>query len=151
VTTVYDTRHFGEGPQAFVEGLVAEWLPRLGLGHWQVTVDWNAFTPEGEAARISPADDYDTARLQVSSEWATWTVEWAEWTIVHELLHIAMRDVDLAAYAGFDELSGRASRLVTARYTHEVEGMVDRLAAALIAMHRGAAPAYQLPPLRSEA
>lgn len=123
-----------------INAMVASWADRLGLSHWQIQVDWSGLTPNGEQALVHPADSYDTATLQFHAEFTAWTPAWAEWVVVHELLHLVMRDQDSTVEAVIDLLPAKARALAENRYEHEAEGVVDRLAAVLVALYRQELP-----------
>lgn len=117
-----------------IETYVARWLPLLRLTHWAVTLDWGTPADDGDDASIHPTESYDLARMRLSSDFAKWTPTYAEGVVVHELLHLVTRDLEHAADLTHGLLPKAARELAEAHFTHEVEGVVDRIAAVLVAV-----------------
>ncbi len=121
-----------------IESIVAEWVPRLGLAHWDITVVWpqaadsdDPFQAEDHTAHASTwrSRDYDVAKVYFNDvEREKWSVLEAHRHAVHELLHLVTRDVEFIldmldghVHRDVDEMIGRSHR-------HAVEGAIDRLA-----------------------
>lgn len=115
-----------------IETLVAEWLPRMHLSHWKVTIDWSKPVEDDTAALVEREDTYDITTMRFSAEYPTWTEQYAEWTVVHELMHLVTRDLEQAVEASHDSLPAAARKLADARFEHELEGVVDRTARVLV-------------------
>jgi hypothetical protein len=117
-----------------IEKLVADWIPRLGLEHWQVEIDWDK-EPEVESsqAEVSWSASYDRAELHFRSNYGEWDLRRAEQIVVHELLHVALRDLNMAGISVIGALEGPAAQIFSDWFDHELEGFVDRLAKALVA------------------
>jgi hypothetical protein len=114
-----------------IEATVREWQTRLGLDGWKIAVQY-ADMPGEEWAKIEPFSSYDHASLTVSVGYPNWTPAVANVTIVHELLHLLVRDIDAVVEDARSQLHPQASAQVEKRYEHEVEGFVDRLAARIV-------------------
>lgn len=115
-----------------VEQLVADWQQRLGLERWKIAFAWDRPTSSAVHAVIHRDDQYDTAILRLSKVWETWSEEKLAMVIAHELLHLHFRDVDRTIASVKDTLHPDAWSMVNARYEHEVEGLIDRLAHRLV-------------------
>lgn len=115
-----------------VETLVPTWVERLGLGHWKLTIKWDDI--EDGYAQCLYEDSYDDADITLARRLLERGSYFAEWTLVHELLHLTFRDLDVATKAAHEGLTPEAQRLADARYAHEAEGVIDRIAASLVAV-----------------
>jgi hypothetical protein len=120
-----------------LEAIVAWWIPRLGLTHWDISVCWstedddNPFQAEDHTAHASTyrCRDYDVAKVYFNPrEHKDWNRVTAHRHAVHELLHLVTREVEFV----LDMLDGQLHRdvdtLVTRSHRHGVEGAIDRLA-----------------------
>jgi hypothetical protein len=114
-----------------IEGYLAEWQTRLGLDHWKIEVKWDKPASEDQDARVEMEDWYDTCTMHLASEWREWNVQKAQAIVVHELLHLVFRDLGGAVEAVHALLGSEAKVLADARFQHEVEGVVERLAQVL--------------------
>ena len=120
---------------------VAYWqkaLAPLGVGHWKITVD---IVDEPEGRRGSDAgvfipSHYDHADMQVRrAHVEDCTQEELDCTIVHELVHLAMRDLRSVVDSASCRLSPSAEAMFDENFDHEMEGITDRVARALVAAH----------------
>jgi hypothetical protein len=118
--------------KAQLERTVRVWQRRLGLDAWKIDVDFSDPASEGCVASTLRSNDYDTATITWDAGWASWEPLYANQTVVHELLHLLTRDVDLVVDDARDQLHPDASALVEKRYRHETEGLVDRLSVRLV-------------------
>lgn len=121
-----------------IEEIVAEWQRRLGLGNWQITVDWQTPAPPGEdgtetLADINRTSIYDYATLLLGPSWHTWDRRCANLTIVHELCHMLIAEVWPAVEPVEEFVPPAAWSMFKARFDHVEEQIVDRLAATLVA------------------
>lgn len=121
-----------ETPQAYLERVLATWVVRLRLTHWEIDIVWGAKALDGEEANVSVDDNYDVAHIKVSSSFTRWSKREANVTIVHELVHVMQRGIDCA-------VNGLEARMKTEtwdvwldRYDHEKEGLTERTAQALV-------------------
>jgi hypothetical protein len=119
--------------QEQIEDLVARWVPRLSLTHWKLTVDWENAAEDCEA-QVDWADSYDEAVLHFAETHTDWTRDKAEHVVVHELVHLIFRDLQATAKAGRTPLGLAARTVAEVAFEHELEGVVDRVAAALVAL-----------------
>lgn len=115
-----------------IVGLVRAWAPRLGLSHWEIDVTWDE-TLTDDVANVVVESSYDGARITLRADLVEHPdAEYVEATVVHELLHVVMRDLDATLPPVLDLLPRGAASLARARYEHESEGIVDRLATVLV-------------------
>lgn len=108
------------------------WAKRLGLLHWNISVDFGRPASDGADASTWRSDTYDNAVIYLEPEWRDWPLELLNRLVVHELLHLQTRDLDALVDDAREQLPRAASRQVEARYTHEIEGLVDRLACHIV-------------------
>lgn len=117
---------------------VAFWQRKLGLQHWTLRVeivDGFDDSPDSDA-RCSAADQYDVANLDFKGAFLDAAeFEEVETTIIHELLHVMMRDFDQAIERVDDQLAKAAADLWHAQVLHEREGVVDRLSKVIFLLH----------------
>lgn len=114
--------------KAALERLVRVWQGRLDLSHWRVVVDWDTPASEGAHATVERHNDYDKATIRFPrDEWSRWSREFAAETVVHELIHLHMREVDRVVADIDGQLHRDAAILFDRRYEHESEAFVDRL------------------------
>lgn len=115
------------------------WQGKLGLEHWRIECITMCTETEGgphAAATVHTAAHYDSCDFQFTYdliEQGPWRLDVA---IVHEWLHVLMRDLDEtfnlverwmpeAAYSNFEDT-----------VDHAREGLVERLARAIVALER---------------
>jgi hypothetical protein len=117
--------------------LVARWVARLGLERWRVDL---VFDPERPAevgcdANAWRSDHYERAEIFLHPAWRQWEPDFAEATIVHELLHLHLRDVEEAMLPAVAELAHpHAVKVLRDRIEHELEQAIDVLAHRLVAL-----------------
>lgn len=118
--------------RAYVERCVRVWQERLGLQAWDVSVTWDVPPSEDSNATTRYRHDYDRADISFEEAFGSWSREFLNRIVVHELLHLHLRDVDRVV----DDLDGLLHRdvfsQVDKRYWHESEGLVDRLSYRLV-------------------
>jgi len=117
-----------------IDELVRQWVPRLRLTHWELRVDWDKPADEGDEANISPHDSYDLAVLRFTTKFPKWPRYYAEQVVVHELLHLVTRDLEQVAAATRDTMPSSARQLAESAFEHEIEGVIDRVAACFAAL-----------------
>lgn len=107
---------------------------RFRLSHWKITLAEGAL--EKCDARIDADTSYDFATLTIDpTQFAKWDRHTANHVIAHELLHLLMRDLDEAVETANSAIPNAAARyMAQARYGHESEGVVDRLATLLVSV-----------------
>lgn len=121
-----------------IKELVEAWKARLGLGDWRVDVKFVDEAGDVEAiAQVQPSKHFDDATLIFyRDELAKLKSDYeVEVTIVHELLHLAHRDVEAIT----DLLDGQVHRdvetVLVESFRHSTEQFVDRMARVLIRLH----------------
>jgi hypothetical protein len=125
--------------RAYADLVLEAWLIRLGMLEWRVSVDWHA---HGWAD-----SDLHYAQVMVPATLLTTTIRlnadrsggWDDdldlnETIVHELLHLAMRDVEQLVDSLLEHLLPMARELGSDRWRHAEELVVERLARVLVAL-----------------
>lgn len=125
--------------EAYIKSRVKYWVKKLallGFSHYEIDVKVLS-TEESEADLIYALADthelYDLATLEFEKSWVSHlTKEQLDRVIVHELLHVAMRNHDRAVRSiQFLILSGAAEDLWVDHVTNERENLVERLAALI--------------------
>lgn len=115
-----------------MERCVRVWQGRLGLSAWDVRVDWDEPASEEANATMQYLHDYDRSTVRFGEDVLGWERVFLNRIVVHELLHLHLRDVDRVV-ADLDGLLHRdVQDQVSKRYEHELEGLVDRLACRLV-------------------
>ena len=114
-----------------IEALVEAWKARLGLDGWKIAVEFPT-VPTASYSEVTVDGSYDSATLTVSPGFEAMTQKVANQTVVHELLHLLIRDMDAVMEDARSQLHPQASAQVEKRYEHEVEGFVDRLAIRIV-------------------
>lgn len=111
----------------------------LGLAQWRIEVkivDVPFGTMHNCDAAIQSADDYDHAIMHVKREALDRLSDRGlDEVVVHELMHVAMRDLDLAIHSVDDHLMPAVEDQWRMRVKHEREGLVERLALTIVAAH----------------
>lgn len=121
-----------DGPLARddIERIVRVWQQRLRLDLWEIRIDWTRETEH--VAEVKPWSMYDYATLAISPRFTEWSLLLANRNIVHELLHLAMRDVDAAVETAEKVMPASAFKVFEANVENADEAMVDRLATVLV-------------------
>lgn len=122
-------------------------LAPLGVAHWTIEkVILCDETPSGPNANAtvntSPTYDYCTFWFRADYVEEA-TADELDNTIIHEWMHVAMRDLDEAIAAAEDQLSPGFRDAWEDRVGHEREGLVDRLALSLMLAHKRRKPRFQ--------
>lgn len=118
--------------KAQFERVIRTWQDRLGIAHWDITVNWGAPADSSDFAEITAETSYDKAVMRVNPNFGEWTDVFLNQVVVHELLHCVCRDMDIAVLDARSGLHPTAASQAEARYRHESEGVVDRLAIRLV-------------------
>jgi hypothetical protein len=120
--------------QREVEEMLALWLYRLNLPHWRVKMNWDEPPLEGSDADACANEFYDEATIRLKPEFTTWSTERIEEVIVHELVHLHVRDLVQAVDSIEPHVkTASAWKVFQHRFVHEQEGLVDRLAVVMVA------------------
>jgi hypothetical protein len=102
-------------------------------------------TPGGPHANATVQTDGNYDRLRMQFQYAYLehcTEDELDQTIIHEWLHVAMRDFDHSIETIEDALSPGVCQQWADSVEHEREGLVDRLATALLLLHKGEKPRF---------
>lgn len=132
-------------------------LMPLGFGHWDIDVQI-VDEPDNEAlngarAAVTNSSFYDSAWMEFKEDWLEdedTTLDEIDKVIIHEFVHVAMRDFDDAIHDAQYSLGEPAKSLWQSRVKHEREGFVDRVARSLYLMFTSrVAPAHSPDVVRS--
>lgn len=113
-----------------------EALRLMGVSHWTIHVDV-VDEPSDSAlynakAAVSCSTHYDQAWLEIGKDWLRKTSDdEADEVIIHELVHVTMRDMDDTIVRVCEYLGEPAKSIWLDEVRHEREGLVDRVALTL--------------------
>src|SRR5260370_433444 len=127
----------GRGTAKEVEEILADWQLRLGLDRWDIEVAWTEPVNEEVLAEIDPHNPYDVAVLRLCSAWSDWDRRTLNTIIAHELCHLVIRDLWLAAESVESFAPAEAWRVFHARWELHDEQADDPLAKSVVD-HAGA-------------
>lgn len=107
-------------------------LEPLGLGHWRIdavhVVDDVPNNGYRAAACVRPSVHYDYCEFWFGHEYLdNCNPRDLDITIIHEWLHVAMRNFDSAAESVEDVLASNVEEIWSERVRHERENLIDRL------------------------
>lgn len=88
------------------------------------------------AAAVSCSGDYDRCTFEFSHEAVEGDPIELDRTIIHEWLHVAMRDMDAAVNSFEGLLAPQTWEVLDDRYDHEKEGFIERAAFLIERLHR---------------
>lgn len=122
-----------------LRGRVAYWQKRLHLQHWVVSVELVDHKPMGNrsaVAAIDYEDHYDYAKMEIlRSQIQEKTQEEIDRLLVHELLHLHMRDLDAAIdYVG-GLIDSDSYYVWSEAVEHAQEGFIERIARTIAAQN----------------
>lgn len=126
--------------RAEFEARVNYWRIRLGhtgLTHWRFDFDYDDDALEDRNGREADAsvgvhETYDTAHWHVRPATLGMDPLTVDETIVHELLHVAMRNLNSVEHDILAEVGGRSMIILSERLEVEIESFVERLARAIV-------------------
>jgi hypothetical protein len=130
--------------EAKLRKYLKEWQPRLGLGHWNIKIEFGD-VEAGNGAQCERSEFYDEATILVSdrvvgedfSDHKPIDDFWFEKAIVHELLHCTMRDIVYVPAVINHALKKTERKALQAALQRAEEATVDRLAEDLVKSWRG--------------
>jgi hypothetical protein len=113
-----------------------EELWTLGIGHWRIKdveiVDEVDGQPDGKAG-VWTSDYYDSCSFQFCRDDLPEGINReVDETIVHELLHVAWRDLAQASKIPSGSMSRDVAWELESRVEHETEGIIERLARLIV-------------------
>lgn len=124
-----------------VEDKLTLWQQRLDLLHWDIRLAFDVRPEEEDAlVEIVCSEFYDRATIRFSATWSAWKVDQPigevghnlDELLLHELVHVYMRDIDHQAMDDLDGILGREAHAVwTDAYHRKREALADRVARAL--------------------
>lgn len=108
------------------------WVKRLHLRHWQWEINLHAHLDDA-FAQVTPHQHYDQATVEFRADWSTWDKRALNETVVHELLHVAMRDIDHVMHlpCEMDLWKKQGSQAYHDAMEHATEGFIQRMAETL--------------------
>ena len=117
-----------------LERIVRQWIQRLGLERWEISIEWDDWDPDdGSRAYVWRSRDYETARLYFNPvEWPKWESRFANQGVVHELLHVMTREAEFVLELLDGRLAGDLVSTIETSHKHAMEGVVDALAWRLV-------------------
>ena len=120
---------------AQLEKRIARLQAALNLDHWKLDVkivEEMEFSP-GAAACVIRSTDYDLAEIRVAQATLDTHSEFElDVALAHELLHIHFRDMDNVTELMAELVPEAARDAYVSWLAHEQEGIVDRLARAVV-------------------
>ena len=117
---------------------VRYWSRILRLRHWDFDVEIvEGFADSPESyARCHCEDSYDQALLSFKQEWLDEAeYEEIEIAVVHELLHVYMRNFDHTVERIEDQLAPTTAAIWHEQVKHDRENTVDRLSRLIVQLH----------------
>lgn len=113
-------------------------LAPLGVGHFRI--DRIEVTPEPHGnsnawAAVHVSNSYDSCEFEFRPDVLDQEPEDADETIVHEWLHVFLRDFKQSIHYVDDQLSNAIQDMWDDILSHEEEGVVDRLARLVILLN----------------
>lgn len=115
-----------------VEACIHVWQMRLGL-NWKVDVKWDEQPRDDAEAEFQATMWYDEATMRVRADYVAWSREKLSHVVCHELLHAVARDLHETVSAIEPHVAAPSTwELFDSRVTHELEGVIDRVAFALV-------------------
>lgn len=103
------------------------WKERFLLFNWEIKVEECLGVGVDEEAEISIMRDYLKGTLKLPLNWRTWSKEKMNEIIVHELVHLIVHHLRVAADDAGSAFSEEAETLFAKRLNHELEGAVDHI------------------------
>lgn len=114
-----------------IERMIEDWKKRLGLERVEFRILWDVPTPTyGVAAEIEPHKQYDYAKLWIRADFPQWAPDFAEQVVIHELLHVMHRPLDVCIETITDDATAQAW------YENVMETFIDRIALRLYEVTR---------------
>lgn len=128
-----------------IRHLFTFWQQRLGLAEWRIRIDFEAIDPDTYTMQIHRSEQYQRATVKVQP-WVLTNSPPKDWqagigsisdldieeSIVHELLHAAIGPLWIWRKMLRPECHTDAIDTAERAYDHLEEGLVDKLAVALV-------------------
>lgn len=117
------------------------WAERLNLSHWDIDVVMaDQLSKPDTVAECYPSDDYDSATILLHQHLEMMSDQEPEdaldYTLIHELLHCHLRGCDQTVEGMLGVLGPLAGNGHRLRWSHEEEGLIDRLAQAILVLDK---------------
>jgi hypothetical protein len=121
-----------------------QWRSRL-VPEWDVSIEWDLPTEGRAGARAScrfGPDDF-IARVRLADGWAWWDRLDIETVLIHELLHLVLRDVQWVVRGlVVDHDNPVAHEVLVVAHEHELELVIWRQATAMCSLEHHHAPTH---------
>lgn len=114
-----------------IEDILSEWQRRLNLSHWRIKIEWDKEL-EDAVAEFAANDHYDSADIRIAKGFEQWDRREANVTVVHELVHLVMRDIFVAVGAAESKLPKGAWEILDGWVTAGQEKAVEHLAQVIV-------------------
>lgn len=126
---------------------VEEWgklLAPLGVAHWHIgSVALLEDDGTGWVARAKTSLQYDRCWFEFKRDFVeAATEDDLDQIILHEWMHVAMRNMDARIEQAEDWMPAATYNLWKDAVTHDMEGVVDRLATVLLQFYTGRDPRF---------
>lgn len=121
-------------------------LPELGIAHWRIErvtmTDTMPDSPNAKAS-VQVSTDYDSFTIYFRNGWLEeCSATELDEVIVHELMHVAMRNLDHVAEGVESWMPEKTYDDWAEAFNHEREGHVDRLARLIVRLHKRRPPRF---------
>lgn len=122
-----------------LESRLRYWKRKLGLHDWEFEIQITAHPngKDGSDACVHTHNHYESAIIELLDEFEDWDKTKTDRVIVHELLHIRMRNLDTAISSVYDYLAPAPCNMHHERVEHETEGYVEWLARLIVELDAG--------------
>lgn len=87
---------------------------------------------EGNNAQVLLPVNYHNAVINVTPGFADWPPRMANRVMLHELMHVLIRDLDHVATSAARQLGSQAHDVSQAAWKHAEEGFVEQMAQRLV-------------------
>lgn len=114
-----------------VTDFLDKWQPILRIKHWEIEIHWGTPPSDGCDASIWLSKQYPSARLFLDENWKDWDEVHFTRTIIHELLHIVMRDMDFViVHLLEDQLHRDVDSMIRKAFLQAEEAAIEILSRA---------------------
>lgn len=114
-----------------VTDFLDKWQPILRIKHWEIEIHWGTQPSDGCDASIWLSKQYPSAKLFLADDWKDWDEVRFTRTLIHELLHIVMRDMDFViVHLLEDQLHRDVDSLIRKAFLQAEESTIEVLSRA---------------------
>lgn len=116
--------------------MFGEWVKRLGLSHWRINLNLSVPAAEMETdssiATVTTHGAYDEADIGFIEGWSAWDDDKIERTMVHELVHLHLRDLDNMLDVASETMRPSGRKMFDALSHAAMENLVERMTNVLV-------------------